>query len=259
MIATIDLEVHESGRKVLAQLVFRVSVLLFVLFQAGCYNSSFSSPLAPLPRLSIYEERPFTLTLGADARLSFSFSPLELATREELYVPTEVKPHKTRWGTPWNHEDLCRNMNAILAGAGVSSFAARVRMIAHAIVASGWRQNVWNYNAWGVQQGSWRGPYYEMYTEELDEDGNVHKVPDAAWRSFESWGQAVDDFHARINPDSPRPSYRQAYRHLMNPSRKADSVYWSALGDGNYYTARHFDKKKFAMLCRGVREILSKT
>ncbi len=242
--------------KVLAQLVFRVSVLLLALFQAGCYSSSPSSPIALSPRLSTCEVKPFTYTLGADARLSFSFSPLELA-HGEPDVPQEVKPHNTRWGTPWNHEELCRNMNAILVDAGVESGAARVRMIAHAIVASGWRQNVWNYNAWGVQRGSWYGPYYEMYTEEIDEDGNVHEVPDAAWRSFESWRQAVDDFYARINPDSPRPSYRQAYRHLMNPSRKADAVYWSALGDGNYYTAQHFDKKKFAMLCWGVREILS--
>lgn len=170
-----------------------------------------------------------------------------------------MKPRKTQWGTPWNHEELCRNMNSILVDAGVESGEARVRMIAHAIVASGWRQNVWNYNAWGVQQGSWRGPYYEMPTVEIDENGNIHEVPNAAWRSFESWQQAVDDFHARISPDSQRPSYRQAYRHLMNPSRKADAVYWSALGDGNYYTAQHFDKKKFAMLCWGIREILSET
>ena len=243
--------------KMLAQLVFRVSVLLLALFQAGCYSSPPSSPLALSPRLSTCEARPFTHTLGADARLSFSFSPLEFTTPAESYVPTKMKPRKTRWGTPWNHEELCRNMNAILVNAGVESDAARVRMIAHAIVASGWRQNVWNYNAWGVQQGSWRGPYYEMYTEEIGEDGNVHEVPDAAWRSFEGWQQAVDDFYTRINPDSQRPSYRQAYRHLMNPSRKADAVYWSALGDGNYYTAAHFDKKKFAMLCWGVREILS--
>ena len=244
--------------KVLAQLVFRVSVLLLALFQAGCYSASSNPPIAPSTRLFTCETRPLTHAPSADARLSFSFSPVEFTTLAKSYAPTEMKPRKTLWGTPWNHEELCRNMNAILVDAGVESDAARVRMIAHAIVASGWRQNVWNYNAWGVQQGSWRGPYYVMYTEEIGDDGKVHEVPDAAWRSFEGWQQAVDDFYARINPDSQRPSYRQAYRHLMNPSRKADAVYWSALGDGNYYTAEHFDKKKFAMLCWGVREILWK-
>ena len=134
-----------------------------------------------------------------------------------------------------------------------------MRMIAHSIVASGWRQNVWNYNAWGVQQGSWEGPFYTMNTVETDENGNDVPVEDARWRAFGGWDEAVADFRNRINPDSRRPSYRQAHNHLYSTKPGASAAYWAALGDGNYYTARHFSDKKFGALCKAVLDILSTT
>lgn len=170
----------------------------------------------------------------------------------------KVKPTKTPWAAAWDRSSVVRRMDEILRDNGVVSETIRVHMIAHAIVASGWKQNVWNYNAWGVKQGSWEKSWYMMPTYEEDENGNDVFVEDAAWRSFENWPEAIADFQSRISADSERPAYREAYAHLTEEKFrfKTAKAYWEALGKGNYYTASKFTGKKFARLCGGVRAIL---
>lgn len=201
--------------------------------------------------------------------LSLSYAPSEVVTdiedidsnfpSENAGVdPLKVKPSRTPWAPAWDRESVVLVMNDILAKHNVSSLNTRVRMIAHAIVASGWKQNVWNFNAWGVRQGSWEKSWYEMPTYEEDESGHYVFVDDASWRAFSSWDEAIDDFQQRISADSERPSYREAHRHLVTESVsfRVAKAYWEALGDGNYYTASNFTGEKFARLCGGVRSIL---
>lgn len=157
----------------------------------------------------------------------------------------------TRWGTPQDHTAICRNMNAILASCGVASAVVRRRMTAHAIVASGWKQNCWCHNAWGVKTGkSWTGDWYTMTTYEDDGTGTLYVVPNDAWRAFATWAEAVADFQKRISPSSSR--YADAYAALVDESR-SDSDYWAELGEAGYYTdTTSMTPGKFKKLCDRV-------
>ncbi|MBN2803288.1 MAG: hypothetical protein JXR91_09355 [Deltaproteobacteria bacterium] len=169
----------------------------------------------------------------------------------------KVKPNPTPWAEAWDRELIVQKMNSILIENGISSINMRVRMIAHAIVASGWKQKVWNYNAWGVKTGSWQRDYYIMPTiEEID--GESVEIEEESWRSFNNWSEAVDDYKERISMDSNRPSYRKAYSFLQSEdvSVKDAIGYWEALGEGNYFTARKFTGRNFARLCSTVRSYL---
>ncbi len=172
--------------------------------------------------------------------------------------PIRVAPVLTQWGEPWNRQEICIEMDRILKDNNIQSKEMRVRMIAHAIVASGWRQKVWNYNAWGVQQGSWQGPWFKMSTQEQDKNGRTYDVFNAGWRSFSGWRESIRDYQNRISPTSKRPSYRQAHRALIHPHRRADLAFWNALSEGNYFTNRQFTPKKFAMVCNIVRRELTR-
>jgi len=190
--------------------------------------------------------------------LSFSYAPMYLFTHSIKNEPVKVRPQKTPWANAWDKSAVVGQMNTILLENGIGSQNVRVKMIAHAIVASGWKQHVWNYNAWGVKQGSWDKNFYMMPTQELDKQSNKVVTEDATWRSFDNWKEAILDFKNRIHAGSKRPSYRKAYAHLMDEqiSAKAAVDYWEALGKGNYYTATKFTGKKFARLCTTVRSYL---
>lgn len=162
---------------------------------------------------------------------------------------------KTPWAPAWAHAEICVNMDRILRAAGVTSETVRRRMTAHAIVASGWRQAVWCYNAWGVKTGkSWAGDYYEMTTLEDDGTGSLYVVPNDAWRAFPSWDAAVRDYEKRINVNSSR--YGEAARILPDPN-VPDSEFWAALGRGGYYTdTQNMTPSKFGSLCARVSKEL---
>lgn len=235
-------------------------VMCAILTTSGCHPSAQADrTYATLDNLEIATGSLFEPRIDRTA-LSFSFSPT--ITEDQGLPATQrerVAAKQTAWGTPWDRAELVRVMNDILIDEGIDSQEQRTRMIAHAIVASGWRQNVWNHNLWGVRQGSWDGKFFVMSTLEEDQVGRKHMVWNAAWRSFDSWSEAINDFTSRINPQSSRPSYRKAYKNLVDPDRRADSRYWAALGEGNYYTATHFSEKTFAMLCWSVRGYLEPT
>ncbi|MDJ0766473.1 MAG: hypothetical protein QNJ97_26090 [Myxococcota bacterium] len=167
-----------------------------------------------------------------------------------------VPPIPTSWGEPWNRRSLVLKMDHILTSHGVAQTQVRVRMIAHAIVASGWRQNIWNYNAWGVQVGSWKGPWFIMSTLEMDENGHYYTVYSAMWRAFSGWDEAIADYRERISPTSSREYYREAYKWLVDPDAWADISYWNALKEGRYYTDRRFPGRRFYRLCNFVRQVL---
>ena len=251
------------------------AVLMSVCLSA-CNYATFeevTSPSTTPEKVSIYQ-----LVLNSDASfyaqrfifhpnqtwLSFSYAPAEASESQpvsDLVVNDDllrIRPLRTPWAPAWDREAVVLGMNRILLSHGVESENMRVRMIAHAVVASGWKQNVWNFNAWGVRQGSWEKNWYIMPTYEEDENGHSVFVADATWRAFNNWEEAIDDYMTRISADSERPSYREAYRHLKSDtiSFRTAKAFWHALGDGNYYTASDFTGEKFARLCGGVRSIL---
>jgi hypothetical protein len=170
---------------------------------------------------------------------------------------TLIAAVKTPWGEANNNRELVLNMDALLKRYGIVNVDQRVRMIAHAIFASGWKQNVWHFNAWGVKKGSWKGDYYQMNTQEADASGNLYSVPGAEWRAFTSWAQAIDDFLTRISPTAEREGYRQASAHLVMEGVEHDGQYWDALGAGGYYTDKKFKGENFAALANRVRTELA--
>ncbi len=191
--------------------------------------------------------------------ISISYAPVYLFTgfSKDLSV-LKVKPVLTPWADAWNKKEIVKQMDAILRQNKIESVNMRVKMIAHAVVASGWKQNVWNYNAWGVKQGAWNGNWYVMPTVEEDDHGNKIEIEHETWRSFNGWKEAIDDFKSRISSNSERPSYRLAYKHLVSDkiSVSVAKGYWEALGSGNYYTARKFTGLRFARLCYTVRNYM---
>lgn len=165
----------------------------------------------------------------------------------------------TPWGTPWDHHSICVNMDGILRSCGVTAAHVRRRMIAHAIVASGWRQNVWCYNAWGVKTGSsWAGAWYTMTTQEDDGTGTMYTVYDDKWRAFPGWKACVVDFQGRIAAASSR--YGASYAALIDEAR-LDSEYWRELGIAGYYTdTTNMHPDDFASVCQRVySELVSAT
>lgn len=168
----------------------------------------------------------------------------------------KVEAVSTRWAEPWDHHLICVNFEAILRLCGVGSAVVRRRLTAHAIVASGWRQNVWCYNPWGVKTGaSWTGDWYEKNTQEDDGTGTLYEVPNAAWRAFPNWSAAVRDQLERISPASGR--YAKAHAALISESRP-DSDYWRELGIAGYYTdTTNMTPEKFASVCDRVEAEVS--
>jgi flagellum-specific peptidoglycan hydrolase FlgJ len=148
-------------------------------------------------------------------------------------------------------------MDSILVSCGILEPHVRRRMTAHAIVASGWRQNCWNHNAWGVKTGSsWAGDFYTMDTKEDDGTGHLYDVPNDAWRSFASWREAVADFLKRISASSKR--YGAAAAALVDPARP-DEDYWAELGRAGYYTdTTNMTAQKFGSLCDRVASEVAK-
>jgi hypothetical protein len=145
-------------------------------------------------------------------------------------------------------------MLALLDRAGIESLDSRVRRTAHAIVASGWRQNVCHYNAWGVQRGGWTGDWYVWGSEEENPDGSMRKTPTQEWRAFTSWRQAIADYDKRINTASSKAGYAAAAAILAAPGRENDAAFWAALGQGGYYTdKKNIHPPDFASICARVR------
>ncbi len=253
---------HARKRLRRAFLPMLVAALIIAADLVGCHNTE----LRPLPSttehlspLSVsYELNAATWVRHYEDRLHFAFAP-PFYYAPVVQEPTVVKPQLTPWGEPWNHGQLSRNMDSILLENGVKPFEKRVRMIAHAILSSGWRQNVWHYNAWGVKKGSWDGPWYEMNTVEVDRNGRETAVIDEEWRAFSNWAESVEDYLQRITRESHRPSYREAARHLASSDRKADVRFWRSLGEGNYYTTQKFSPGRFSALCFHVRQTLSES
>lgn len=173
-----------------------------------------------------------------------------------LDLSKQVQPVKTPWGEAWNHNELVLHMNAILMACGIDNEPQRIKMTAHAIFASGWKQNCWHYNAWGVKIGTWKGNWYTMGTLEADQNGEYYSTT-ASWRAFGSWCEAVQDYLDRIGPDSWNQSYRNAWGYMQVEGAEADSQFWAALGDGGYYTDQQFGPDKFASLCDRVRQELA--
>jgi hypothetical protein len=239
------------------------AILVFLVFSSCGFFSANTTLVAQESRFVAVEDAEPIASVKFDYEQEFQGEATYVTpSRENAPVlpqdqSVRVPPELTNWGEPWNHRDICARMDAILFECGVESAQARVRMIAHAIVASGWRQNVWNFNAWGVQLGSWDGPWFIKSTYEVNEYGDFYTVWTAAWRSFSSWQEAVEDYQRRISSGSKRDSYRTAYAYLNDPDPWADISFWSALKEGRYYTDHRFTGRKFAVLCKRVRQELS--
>ena len=240
-------------------------LIIAVLLVAGCHGAALQ-PVNPIyfsefelatnfEEVSLEETK---LVNETQFEPKFVFAPHHRLEGMDESSLKRIRPKKTPWGEAWNRAELTQNMNDVLLSFGIESEQARVRMIAHALVASGWRQNIWHFNAWGVQKGSWDGLWYEMPTVETDENGNPVYVPDAAWRAFEGWSKAIEDYQDRIGRHSTRPAYKRAARFLYEPGWRADYAFWEELGKGNYYTNKSFTPKMFTMLCFTVRRLLSK-
>lgn len=144
----------------------------------------------------------------------------------------ELKPIKTPWGPPWEHRILCTRMDALLRRLGVED-PARTRLHALAYQASGWRQNVWHFNAWGTKRGSWPGEWYTLSTWEDDGSGNMIPVKAAEWRAFTGWAEALVDTWERL---TRHPRYAARSGVALVSRHMSDDDFFKALGLDGYYT-----------------------
>lgn len=235
------------------------ALLLVLPLVSGCLAGDLSTMPTPIERS---DDDPIVMNPIASDRLLKSAG---FATRFPLALPhttpgpveetaVRIDPMLTPWGEPWNHDEIVLNMDGILREAGVDSLTARSRMTAHAIIASGWKQSVFHYNAWGVKRGSWDGPWFQKSTTEMNRLGFLTTDYEAQWRAFDGWEQAIEDYLERINRKSQRPSYRKAARFLFDKDFRSDDDYWQALSEGNYYTGQAFTPEHFGFLCYRVRQ-----
>jgi hypothetical protein len=154
----------------------------------------------------------------------------------------ELRPMSTPIGEAWNYRQLATRYDALLRRLGVDPPNLVNILIAHSIVAVGWRQNIWWYNAWGAQVGKWSGDWYTKRTKE-EADGVEYEVPNQRWRAFHSWREAMTDTLGRIGPNSWNGAYTAAWRIAYDGGSAAD--YWEQLGVGGYYTSTQFTPAKF--------------
>jgi len=241
-----------------------LALSLALLLVSGCL----AGDLRTMPKsIERSDEGPFVLSpVAADRLLAraglgtrFPLTPPQTGPAAAVETAVQLEPLPTPWGEPWDHDDIVLKMDRILSDAGVESLTARSRMTAHAIVASGWKQNVFHHNAWGVKRGSWDGPWFRKGTTEMTNLGFLTTIDDAEWRAFDSWQQAVEDYLSRISRRSERPSYRKAARFLFDKDFRSDDDYWQALSEGNYYTGEAMTPERFGFLCYRVRQTVRET
>jgi len=164
----------------------------------------------------------------------------------------QVKAVHTPWADAQDHKAIIENMNAILIDAGVTIPGMRRKMIAHSIIACGWKQKCWNHNAWAVKTGKrWTREFYLMDTKE-EINGELVDVPNDAWRSFDSWGEAITDYLGRIGPDGPFESYREGGAILRDPLGD-DKTFWTTIASKYATDTKNFaDGTGFASICARV-------
>jgi hypothetical protein len=129
-----------------------------------------------------------------------------------------------------NHAAIVRAIDRVLADCGISSAVARRRMAEHAILASGWKQNIFHYNAWGVKRGrGWEGDWFSARSWEIVDGERVDIVGE--WRAFRNWQESVDDYLGRL----ATPRYRAAQDALYSET-VGDEEYFRALRSCGYFT-----------------------
>lgn len=158
---------------------------------------------------------------------------------------------ETPWATARDHDAIILNMDRILRGAWIDAAHVRRRMIAHSIVASGWRQSCQNFNVWKVKRGGWGGDWYvSSTTEEIG--GKVVVEHGTKWRSYASYADAINDY-----PIWHSSRYRRAC-DLLRDAGAADSDFWAELGKAGYYSDTHNMKPaNFGSICARVRRTLA--
>jgi hypothetical protein len=160
---------------------------------------------------------------------------------------SQVAAVATPWAKAYDHSAVCVNMDRILRALGVTQEHVRRRLTAHAIVASGWRQNVHAFNVWKVKIGGWSGDYYIGDTVEENKAGATYTEHGTKWRAYSSFDAALAD-----HPVFTMKRYAAAEVALLDPSRP-DADYWIELGKAGYYTDTHqIHGDDFASICRRV-------
>jgi len=158
----------------------------------------------------------------------------------------QVAAIATPWAKAWDHAAVCVNMDRILEVEGIEEEHVRRRLTAHAIVASGWRQNVHAFNVWKVKLGKAAMDYYVGDTVE-EKDGATYTEKGTKWRAYDSFGAALSD-----HPVFSMSRYAAAKVALLDAARP-DGDYWKELGKAGYYTdTMNIHPPDFASICHRV-------
>lgn len=162
---------------------------------------------------------------------------------------SKIEAIRTPWGD--DHKSIRLNMLALLERYGIAESYVRERVTAHAILASGWKQNCFNHNAWGVKRGSWAGNYVVLSTYEEINKERI-KVEGAEWRAFDNWRSAIDDYFKRINVENNR--YSSAAKALYSRLIDCDKTFFDQLRVAGYFTDTGMSAGEFQSIVNGIRD-----
>ncbi len=159
----------------------------------------------------------------------------------------------TPWAPPLDHAAIVVNLDAALRAEGVEELHVRRRLIAHAVIACGWKQGdtskgatggPYNWNLWKSKLGGSSGDYYVHNTEE-EKDGETVKELGTKWRAYDSIGAALADY--RVWHLS---RYAKAKAALLDPET-SDLEVGKELQAAGYWTATS-GAAAFAGVCSRV-------
>jgi hypothetical protein len=151
-----------------------------------------------------------------------------------LDMTKQVRVNNAPWAKvapPKDYKGVSLNLWGMLHSAGFTKPVQVRKMIAHAIMASGWMQrNAWNHNYWKMKTGrNWPGNWFAKKSPENINGKLVLKG--STWRHYDNPKGGIDGYWNFINK---LIRYRESLAILTNESIPEDE-FWRQLGLDGWY------------------------
>ena len=160
-----------------------------------------------------------------------------MATVKPDRILVDKKP--TPWAKAHDHDDVVLKGWALVNRLVPESYSkmARIKILAHAIFASGCRQGTYNFNVWRIKQGSgWGSGLYkkEVYQSGTTEekDGEDIWVAGEVWRAYDSYEAGFADYSMLLGFDKYQKAFDALHDDDIDPGTFANMLkacgYWTS-------------------------------